>query len=323
MIIAGTNSGDGSEGSDFRGTWYISYFSMSPLYNHYPAATGLDLEPVNPLQMPVPRCRRKNGLLRSSNLRDIFYYGFVVGIISFWNCAVSIDTYSGGGSGHDCDKYKNPICDMVCCSRGVLFSSACFLLLLYSFTRRDFRDPVWVPSYFQNCYLYYGAIFPIVLLILTFYVPVLIKVVFKQHAITGEWGLLHEETKLIRNIKHFKKSTKFIFIIMNTTTFQELEQRTVFVTKRLVTKEPRDLQPKDLKFTRGSLQLDPHTPISFRNSMTNNVHTLVIVPTTFQSSGRCLVHEHLWSPVSERMRWPESAYIHVPETTKTSTIYFF
>ncbi|KAI9247179.1 hypothetical protein BDA99DRAFT_526316 [Phascolomyces articulosus] len=68
--------------------------------------------------MPVHHRRREHGLFQSSNLRDIFYYGFVVDTISFCYCAVSIDTYGGGDFGHDC----------------VLFSSAFFFLLLHSFT---------------------------------------------------------------------------------------------------------------------------------------------------------------------------------------------
>ncbi|KAI9268003.1 hypothetical protein BDA99DRAFT_504589 [Phascolomyces articulosus] len=68
--------------------------------------------------MPVPPHRREHGLFRSTDLRDIFYYGFVVGTISFCYCAVSIDTYGGGDFDNDC----------------VLFSSASFFLLLHSFT---------------------------------------------------------------------------------------------------------------------------------------------------------------------------------------------
>ncbi|KAI9272914.1 hypothetical protein BDA99DRAFT_593285 [Phascolomyces articulosus] len=78
---------------------YISYFSISSLHNHYPAVTGLDLEPVNPLQMPVPSRRR-----------------------DFCNFAVSIDTYGGGDFGHDCNKYKNPTYAVSCCVVYRIFS---------------------------------------------------------------------------------------------------------------------------------------------------------------------------------------------------------
>ncbi|KAI9259478.1 potassium/sodium efflux P-type ATPase [Phascolomyces articulosus] len=202
-------------GLGFRDASGMSVFSMSPLQILFtncltttPPAIGLGLEPVNPLQMLVPPRRREHGLFRAANLCDIFYYGFVVGIIGLCNFAVSMYAYGGGDFGHDCNKNYNDSCHMVFRARGALFTSACFVLLLHSFTCRDLRNPVWIPSYFagerrwylawipraftckQNWYLYYGAIFTIVLLILTLYVPVLAEVVFKQHAITWEWGMV-------------------------------------------------------------------------------------------------------------------------------------
>ncbi|KAI9258199.1 hypothetical protein BDA99DRAFT_561605 [Phascolomyces articulosus] len=68
------------------------------------AVTGLDIKPVNPLQIPVPPRRREHALFRSSNFCDIFYYGIVVGTNSFCNFAASIDTYGGDDFGHDCNK---------------------------------------------------------------------------------------------------------------------------------------------------------------------------------------------------------------------------
>ena len=160
------------------------------LSNRTPPAIGLGLEPASPQQMQAPPRLRQHGLFRTSNLIDIFFYGFVVGIIGLCNFAVAMYTYGGGNFGLDCNKSYNDSCGMVFRARGALFVTSCCILLMHSFTCRDLRNPVWSPSFFvgerrwylawvpraftckQNWYLYYSAIFGIVLLILTVYIPV-------------------------------------------------------------------------------------------------------------------------------------------------------
>ncbi|KAI7852428.1 potassium/sodium efflux P-type ATPase [Circinella umbellata] len=187
-------------GLGFQDSSGMSVFPMTPLQILFtncltstPPAIGLGLEPANPLQMTAPPRRREHGLFRAANLCDIFYYGFVVGIIGICNFAAVVYGYGGGDLGEDCNKNYNETCDIVFRARGALFTSACFVILLHSFTCRDLRNPVWVPSSFtckQNWYLYYGAVFTITLLIITLYVPVLAEIVFKQHPITWEWGMV-------------------------------------------------------------------------------------------------------------------------------------
>lgn len=151
---------------------------------------GLGLEPAHPDQMNVPPRRRDQGLFRASNLCDIFFYGFLVGILSLLNYIVAVFGYGNGDLGHDCNKSYNESCDLVFRSRAAVFTAATAILLLHSFTVRNLHGPVWAPAIFtgerrwylwfvpkcftdrQNWYLYYAFAFAMGFLIITIYVPV-------------------------------------------------------------------------------------------------------------------------------------------------------
>lgn len=155
---------------------------------------GLGLEPADPRQMLAPPRRRDHGLFRTANLLDIMFYGVVVGGIGLLNFYVSIYGWGDGNLGHDCNnKSYNESCYLVYRGRGALFATECILLLLHSFTCRDLRNIVWLPSYFagerrwylawipaafttkQNWYLYYAFAFSAILLVITLYVPVYVS----------------------------------------------------------------------------------------------------------------------------------------------------
>ncbi|KAI9271566.1 hypothetical protein BDA99DRAFT_569412 [Phascolomyces articulosus] len=134
-----TNNGDSGGG----GSGWIKFSNC--FITTTPAIIGHGLEPVNPLQMSVPPRHE-----HSYDLRNIFYYGSAVGIISLCNCSVPIDAHGGGDFSYDCNRYCNSTYYMVSCAGSALFACACFVHLLHSFTRRDLRNSAWVPSYFLS-----------------------------------------------------------------------------------------------------------------------------------------------------------------------------
>ncbi|KAG2176887.1 hypothetical protein INT43_007541 [Umbelopsis isabellina] len=177
-----------------------SVFPMSPiqiLFNNIltssPPAMSLGLEPIGADAMRVPPRRRDEGLFCRSNVVDIVFYGFMMGIICLCNFVVVIFGYGDGNLGTECNRGLNEGCELVFKARGALFATMTLLILLHGFTCRDLLHSTWNWKTLtgpQNKYLFYSFGVGFVLLIITLYVPVLNTSVFKHSPIDWEWGMV-------------------------------------------------------------------------------------------------------------------------------------
>ncbi|KAG2190996.1 hypothetical protein INT46_011278 [Mucor plumbeus] len=176
-----------------------SVFPMAPiqiLFNNIltssPPAMSLGLEPVHKDQMLQPPRSEKDGLFSKSNLIDIVFYGFSIGVICLANFIIVLYGYGTGNLGEDCNGHYNETCDEVFRARGALFATLTVIVLLHGFTCRDLRNSTWSYSALrgpQNKYLYWSTLFGFILLIVALYVPVLNTDVFRHKPITWEWGM--------------------------------------------------------------------------------------------------------------------------------------
>lgn len=176
-----------------------SVFPMTPiqiLFNNIltssPPAMSLGLEPVHGDQMLEPPRDKKDGLFRKSNLIDIIYYGFMIGVICLANFIIVLYGYGTGNLGHDCNREYSESCEEVFRARGALFATLTVIVLLHGFTCRDLRNPTWTWKALKgpkNMYLFWSTIFGFILLIGSLYIPILNTKVFKHSYITWEWGM--------------------------------------------------------------------------------------------------------------------------------------
>ncbi|KAI9470000.1 MAG: potassium/sodium efflux P-type ATPase [Benjaminiella poitrasii] len=176
-----------------------SVFPMSPiqiLFNNIltssPPAMSLGLEPIHGDQMLQPPRSKKDGLFSRSNLIDIIFYGFSIGIICICNFIIVLYAWGTGDLGVDCNGEYNDTCEQVFRARGALFATLTVIVLLHGFTCRDLRNPTWTWKALrgpQNKYLYYSTLFGLVLLVIVLYVPGLNTKVFKHRPISWEWGM--------------------------------------------------------------------------------------------------------------------------------------
>ncbi|KAI9314290.1 potassium/sodium efflux P-type ATPase [Dichotomocladium elegans] len=176
-----------------------SVFLMTPiqiLFNNVltssPPAMSLGLEPVHPEQMLEPP--RMEGLFSYSNIADLVFYGFMMGIICLLNFIVVVYGYGDGHLGRNCNKEYSDDCEVVFRARGAVFTTLTVMILLHGFTCRNLQNPVWTWSGMmkrkQNWYLIYSFAACFVLCLVVLYVPVLNTVVFKHKGITWEWGMV-------------------------------------------------------------------------------------------------------------------------------------
>lgn len=176
-----------------------SVFPMTPiqiLFNNIltssPPAMSLGLEPVHKDQMLQPPRTEKQGLFSRSNLTDIIFYGFMIGVICLANFIIVLYGYGTGELGIDCNGHYNETCEEVYRARGALFATLTVIVLLHGFTCRDLRNSTWSLSALrgpQNKYLYWSTLFGFILLIIALYVPVLNTEVFRHSPISWEWGM--------------------------------------------------------------------------------------------------------------------------------------
>lgn len=176
-----------------------SVFPMSPiqiLFNNIltssPPAMSLGLEPVHKDQMLQPPRSEKEGLFCRSNVIDIIFYGFSIGVICLANFIIVIYGYGTGNLGVDCNGHYNDTCDEVFRARGALFATLTIIVLLHGFTCRDLRKSTWNWNTLrgpQNKYLIWSCLFGFILLIIALYVPGLNTEIFKHKPITWEWGM--------------------------------------------------------------------------------------------------------------------------------------
>ncbi|SAM09015.1 hypothetical protein [Absidia glauca] len=188
-------------GLAFKDTMGNLVFPMSPiqiLFNNIltssPPAMSLGLEPIHADQMTTPPRTSKQSLFCLSNMIDILYYGFMIGLICLCNFVVVIWGYGEGYAslGDDCNKEWSEECALVFQARGALFATLTVLNLLHGFTCRDLIHSTWsfkAMRRSQNWYLYASFVFGFILLIIVLYVPVLNRQVFKHEGITWEWGM--------------------------------------------------------------------------------------------------------------------------------------
>ncbi|KAI9303183.1 potassium/sodium efflux P-type ATPase [Cunninghamella echinulata] len=175
-------------------------FPMSPiqiLFNNIltssPPAMSLGLEYIHPRQMEEPPRTSKQSLFCISNLMDILFYGFSIGIICLCNFIVVIFGYGNGNLGVECNRDYSTECALVFRARGALFATLTVLCLLHGITCRDLVHSTWSYNALvrgrQNYYLYASFLFGMVLLFIVLYVPVLNREVFKHDGISWEWGM--------------------------------------------------------------------------------------------------------------------------------------
>ncbi|KAI8328399.1 potassium/sodium efflux P-type ATPase [Choanephora cucurbitarum] len=176
-----------------------SVFPMTPiqiLFNNIltssPPALSLGLEPVHKDQMLQPPRTEKDGLFSYSNIIDIIFYGFSIGVICLANFIIVLYGYGTGNLGVDCNGHYNDTCEEVFRARGALFATLTIIVLLHGFTCRDLRQSTWSISALRgpkNVYLYWSTLFGLILLIIALYVPGLNTSVFRHLPITWEWGM--------------------------------------------------------------------------------------------------------------------------------------
>jgi potassium/sodium efflux P-type ATPase len=171
-------------------------FPMTPiqiLFNNIltssPPAMSLGLEPVHKDQMLQPPRTEKDGLFSRSNLIDIIFYGFSIGVICLANFIIVLYGYGTGNLGVDCNGHYNDTCDEVYRARGALFATLTVIVLLHGFTCRDLCNSTWSLKALRgpkNKYLFWSTLFGFILLIVALYVPVLNTEVFRHKPITWE-----------------------------------------------------------------------------------------------------------------------------------------
>ncbi|RCI03513.1 hypothetical protein CU098_010868 [Rhizopus stolonifer] len=176
-----------------------SVFPMTPiqiLFNNIltssPPALSLGLEPVHKDQMLLPPRTEKDGLFSKSNIIDIIFYGFSIGVICLANFIIVLYGYGTGNLGVDCNGHYNDTCEEVFRARGALFATLTIIVLLHGFTCRDLRQSTWSISALRgpkNIYLYWSTLFGFILLIIALYVPGLNTSVFRHLPISWEWGM--------------------------------------------------------------------------------------------------------------------------------------
>lgn len=142
--------------------------------------------------MEEPPRTSKEGLFCISNVMDILFYGFTIGIICLCNFIVVLYGYGNGNLGDDCNRAFTSDCSLVFRARGALFATLTVLCLLHGITCRDLVYSTWSWNAFMrgrhNFYLYGSFVFGFILLIVVLYVPVLNHEVFKHDGISWEWG---------------------------------------------------------------------------------------------------------------------------------------
>jgi Na+-exporting ATPase len=176
-----------------------SVFPMTPiqiLFNNIltssPPAMSLGLEPVHKDQMLQPPRAKNDGLFSRSNLIDIIFYGFSIGVICLANFIVVLYGYGTGNLGEDCNGHYNDTCDEVYRARGALFATLTVIVLLHGFTCRDLRNSTWSLKALKgpkNIYLFWSTLFGFILLIVALYVPVLNTEVFRHKPI--DWEVIY------------------------------------------------------------------------------------------------------------------------------------
>ncbi|GAB5592698.1 hypothetical protein Unana1_07598 [Umbelopsis nana] len=199
-----------------------SVFPLSPiqiLFNNIltssPPAMSLGLEPISPDAMKVPPRRKSDGLFAWTNVIDILFYGFMIGIICLCNFIVVIYGYGDGDLGERCNEGLFPGCELVFRARGALFAALTILILLHGFTCRDLIHSTWswkALTRNHNTYLYWSFAIGFVLLIITLYVPVLNTSVFKHSPIDWEWGMVAASCVVYIAIVELWKAAKRAFL---------------------------------------------------------------------------------------------------------------
>ncbi|ORX61559.1 potassium/sodium efflux P-type ATPase, partial [Hesseltinella vesiculosa] len=185
----------------FKGGAGNLIFPMSPiqiLFNNIltssPPAMSLGLEPVHADTMETPPRTKKESLFCVSNIMDILFYGFLIGLICLVNFVIVIFVNGDGTHhiGNHCNKEWSETCDIVFRARGALFATLTVLCLLHGFTCRDLIHSTYSLKALRgpkNWYLCASFLFGLVLLVVVLYVPVLNREVFKHEGITWEWGM--------------------------------------------------------------------------------------------------------------------------------------
>jgi Na+-exporting ATPase len=199
-----------------------SVFPLSPvqiLFNNIltssPPAMSLGLEPISANAMKVPPRRRDEGLFAWSNVIDILFYGFVIGIICLLNFIIVIYGYGDGNLGENCNEGLNLGCEQVFRARGALFAALTVMILLHGFTCRDLIHSTWswrAVIRNHNKYLYMSFAIGFILLIITLYVPVLNTAVFKHSPIDWEWGMVAASCVLYIGIAELYKAGKRVIL---------------------------------------------------------------------------------------------------------------
>ncbi|KAF8884255.1 hypothetical protein CPB85DRAFT_1378183 [Mucidula mucida] len=183
-----------------------SVFPLSPLailwvnmITGTPPSLGLGTEKAPLDLMKKPPHSVKDGVFTWALILDTFAYGIVIGI----TCLISfvIVMYAGvepGDLATRCNRGFSEQCTLVARARSTVFATLIVEFMLYawvlkSFDRSVFRLEPGIPFYktlYENKVLFWSVILACASSVLPIYVPVLNEVVFYQHAIGWEWGVI-------------------------------------------------------------------------------------------------------------------------------------
>ncbi|KAF9050855.1 potassium/sodium eff [Hymenopellis radicata] len=183
-----------------------SVFPLSPLailwvnmITGTPPSLGLGTEKAPLDLMKKPPHSVKDGVFTWALILDTFAYGIVIGI----TCLISfvIVMYAGvepGDLASRCNRGFSEQCTLVARARSTVFATLIVEFMLYawvlkSFDRSVFRLEPGIPFYktlYENKVLFWSVILACASSVLPIYVPVLNEVVFYQHAIGWEWGVI-------------------------------------------------------------------------------------------------------------------------------------
>ena len=180
-------------GLAFRDDNDTSVYPMSPIQILFlnmitssPPAMGLGIEPLHPKTMKMPPRDRKQGLFSWKIIADMFYYGFIMGVLTLANFIIVI--YALGNGQADLGEYcKNPT-ESIATRFTVPGPRAGrrlrVLSLLQANNCRALRREMWtwveLKRLYENKFLFYSLVIATLLIFPCIYIPDLNDRVFKM-----------------------------------------------------------------------------------------------------------------------------------------------
>ena len=147
---------------------------------------GLGLEKAAPNIMDVPPRPVGQGPFTKEIVLDTIVYGIAMGALALGSFILVLKT------GTPCDtSISLDYCNRILRARGTALAVMTFLVLLQAYNCRHLRHSIFRSGglWWDNKWLFFNCAIGCILVFPTLYIPVVNEKIFRQAALTWEWGL--------------------------------------------------------------------------------------------------------------------------------------